>query len=141
MRLREPCDTAVLPFPYLLLSALGPLPNKVTCFVSTSVSSIIHCRELDKNSFSGPGRGLLPATRGPQGKGVSSPLPWALRSMAGQLLCRIFDGLFSAGFFSALPVILFVSGNDCAGFIGYIWNLFSPKTLLQMPILSFYPGM
>ena len=61
--------------------------------------------------------------------------------MGSQEHGRVFDGLLSAGFFSALPVILFVPGSDCAGFIGYIWNLFSPKTLLQMPTLSFYPEM
>ena len=79
--------------------------------------------------------------RTPGQRGEQRPPRWALRSMAGRLRCRVFDGLFSEGFSSVLPVILFVSGSDCAGFIGYIWNLFSPKTLLQMPTLSFYPGM
>ena len=41
----------------LLLSARVPFPNKVSCFVSTRVSSDNSFRVLDKSPVSGPGRG------------------------------------------------------------------------------------
>ena len=53
----EPRGRAVLLGSFtLLLSARVPLPNKVSCFVSTYVPSV-HFWELDMSLFSGLGRG------------------------------------------------------------------------------------
>ena len=44
-------------FPYLLLSAPAPFPNKISCFCQHVSPWTIHFLVLDKSPLSGPGRG------------------------------------------------------------------------------------
>ena len=83
----------------LLLSAWAPLPNKISCFVSTCVWHTIHFRVLDKSPLLDPGRGSpswnscvwLFAT--PCSPGVFCP--WAFPSKnTGMACCFLLQGIF-----------------------------------------------
>ena len=94
-------------FPYLLLSTRVPFPNKITCFVSTCVSSDSSFLSVRQEPSFGPWKG--------------SPFLQQMATLAGTLLCWDWHPDHSGYSGASLPA----NGPDPAAATGILLSLVS----------------